>query len=261
MELDSVVCMDAYELLASLPDKSVDLLLTDAPYNTTACEWEMELDLPRWWALVKRILKPRGACVMTTSQPFTTRLIASNYEMFRYEWIWEKPNGTGYLNANRVPMKSHETIIVFCEKGTAYYPIMEKSAPYSTTSGAAGGFVRDKTVGGHQTINTGLRYPKTILRFDSEVGYHPTQKPVALFEYLIRTYTQAGDLVVDPFVGSGTTAVAARNLGRHFICGDQSAEYVAIANKRLNEPFTLPLFAEDVSAETPQTLAMFQEEG
>lgn len=267
--IDTVQCLDAYELVEGLPEASVDLLLTDAPYNTTALHWEMELDLPRWWAAVRRILKPRAACVMTASQPFTTRLIASNYEMFRYEWIWEKSNGTNFLNVNVQPFKTHENILVFSLQAAApatpntmtYYPQKTPGDPYTQTQGKQGLYKTHSPIKGlNITDSAGGRFPRSVLRFTEQRGLHPTQKPVALFEYLIKTYTQAGELVVDPFVGSGTTALAARNLGRRFICGDLSPEYVVIANKRLSEPYTLPLFAEVTFTEPAQAIGLWSEE-
>jgi len=241
LERNQIYCMDAFELMAQLPDNSVDMVLTDMPYNITACEWESKIDLAQFWLHVRRIVKPKAAVVCTASQPFTSRLVMSNILCFRHEWIWEKSQGTGYLNANRAPMKSHENILAFALQAPDYYPQLEKGQPYRATRGAVGGFVHDKTVGGYTTENNGSRYPKTILHYDNETGLHPTQKPVALFEYLIRTYTQAGDLVLDPFIGSGTTAIAARNLGRQFIGCDLSQEYVDIANKRLAQPYNVPL--------------------
>lgn len=163
--------------------------------------------------------------------------------MFRYEWIWKKSQATGFLDANRKPMKQHESILVFCERSAPYYPQMGKGLPYVTgkngNSSNYGYFNRVRTVN-----STGDRYPKTIIEFDIENGDHPTQKPVALYEYLIRTYTQPSGLVVDFCAGSGTTAIAARNLGRTFIAGDQSAEYCDVARKRLAMPFTPLLFTE-----------------
>lgn len=244
LQFNRVYHSDALLLCSALEAQSVDLFFTDMPYNTTACEWETEIDLDAFWYQVKRIIKPTTPVILTGSQPFTSKLVMSNPRMFRYEWIWEKTQGTGYLNANRNPMKSHENILIFYETLGTYTPQMERGKSYRATRGAVGGFVHDKTVGGYQTVNEGLRYPKTVLRFKSETGYHPTQKPVPMLEYLINTYSCKGDLVVDPFSGSGTTAIAARNTGRNFICGDSSAEYVAVARKRLAQPFTIPMMLE-----------------
>ena len=237
--VNSVQQVDALDLLRGLPAGSVDAIITDLPYGTTACSWDQIIPFEPMWAGVKRVLKPRGVFVTTASQPFTSKLVMSNPKWFRCEWIWRKPAGTGYLNANRQPMKNHESVIVFA-KGEHYYnPQKQKGIPYRATSGAVGGFVGDKTVGGYLTVSDGDRFPLSVISFDTDTGYHPTQKPVALYEYLIRTYTQPNDLVVDFCCGSGTTAVAAQQESRRFIAGDQSAEYVAIARKRLAQPYTL----------------------
>lgn len=256
MNIDTVTCADLFDLCATLPDASVDMILCDLPYGTTACAWDTIIPFDPMWAAFKRIVKPRAAIVLTASQPFTSALVMSNPRMFRYEWIWDKSNGGGFLNANRQPLKRHENIIVFYDRLGIYNPQMTKGKPYRCRSAAAGETTQDQSVAGWITINAGNRYPTTILDYSNDTSLHPTQKPVALFEYLIRTYTQLGDLVFDPCVGSGTTAVAARNTGRHYICGDQSQEYVNVALDRLRLPFEarvtpdkndlsgLPLFSE-----------------
>lgn len=240
--VNKVHCMDALELMRLLPDGSVDAIITDLPYGTTACSWDEIIPFEPMWAGVKRILKPRGVFVTTASQPFTSKLVMSNLKWFRCEWIARKPAGTGYLNANRQPMKNHENVIVFAQGQHSYYPQMRYGAPYRATNGAVGGFVHDKTVGGYLTVNNGERYPLSVADFTWESALHPTQKPVALYEYLIRTYTQPCELVLDFCCGSGTTAVAARNLNRKFIAGDMMQEYVGIARKRLAEPYTINMF-------------------
>lgn len=239
---NSVNCVDAIELLYGLPKASADAIITDMPYGQTACAWDSVVPFDKWWAAVKHALKPRGVMVTTASQPFTSLLVCSNLKWFRCEWIARKPTGTGYLNANRQPMKNHENVLVFADGSHNYYPQLRHGIPYRATSGAVGGFVRDKSVGGYLTISNGERYPLSVIDFTWEMGLHPTQKPVALYDYLIRTYTQPGDLVIDPFAGSGTTAVAARNLNRRYIAGDTSAEYCQIAERRLAQPYTVNMF-------------------
>lgn len=241
-ERDRVYNVDALTLLRAMPDNSVDAIVTDMPYGTTACSWDTPVPFDGWWQAVKHALKPRGVMVTTASQPFTSALVMSNPKWFRCEWIARKPAGTGYLNANRQPMKNHENVLVFAAGEHGYTPQMRSGKPYRATSGAVGGFVRDKTVGGYLTVNDGERYPLSVIDFKWEQGLHPTQKPVALFDYLIRTYTQAGALVVDPFAGSGTTLIAARNLNRRYIGGDITPEYVDIARQRLSEPYTPNMF-------------------
>jgi site-specific DNA-methyltransferase (adenine-specific) len=235
--LNQVHHADAFDLLARIPDKSVDMVLADLPYNSLKhIEWENAFDLPRMWSHIKRILKPQCVAVFTASQPFTSLLTTSNLSWFRHEWIWRKSLGTGYLNANRQPMKNHEVVLVFAEGSHKYYPQMREGEPYAHTSGSVGGFVKDKSVGGYSTINEGLRYPLTVIDFASASNtVHPTQKPVALFEYLIKTYTKENEIVLDMVSGSGTTAIAARKCNRQFICGDFTLEYVEASRKRLQE--------------------------
>lgn len=245
--LNTIQHTDLLTLCGALPSQSIDMILCDLPYGTTACAWDSIIPLEPMWEQFKRVIKPRGAIVLTASQPFTSKLVMSNPEMFRCEWIWEKPKGSGYLNANRLPLKAHEACLVFAFGLHDYYPQMKSGKPYRATRGAAGGYVQDKTVAGYLTVNNGDRYPTTVIDFDIETGLHPTQKPVALFEYLIRTYTQAGELILDPCIGSGTTAIAARQTGRQFIGGDLTLEYVEIARKRLAMPYTPPLFLDEVA--------------
>lgn len=253
--VNRVLQMDALSLLALLPDASVDAYITDLPYGTTACSWDEIIPFEPMWKEVKRTLKPRGVFVTTASQPFTSKLVMSNPKMFRYEWIWEKAIASGFLSAKYRPLREHENILVFSAGASIggangglpmpYYPQFTKGESYSTNPKSDPTSIYNK----HHcvpTVNNGTRYPQTIVAFDNERGSHPTQKPVALYEYLIRTYTQPNEFVVDFCCGSGTTALAARNLNRRFIAGDQSAEYCAVAEKRLTEPYTplMPMFLE-----------------
>lgn len=224
------------ELCAQVDDASVDMILCDLPYGTTACAWDTVIPFDTVWEHFKRVIKPKGAIVLTASQPFTSALVMSNVDWFRCEWIVRKPAGTGYLNANRQPMKNHENILIFAKGAHNYCPVMTKGERYSATSGAVGGFVRDKTVGGYLTINDGLRYPLSVIDDAWQTSKsHPTEKPVALFSYLIKTYTREGETVFDPCVGSGTTAIACQRTGRNFICGDYHLPYVEIGRKRLQD--------------------------
>jgi len=231
-----------------LEAQSVDAILTDLPYGTTACSWDTVIPFAPMWEQVKRLLRPRGAFVTTASQPFTSALVMSNPGWFRCEWIWRKPQGTGYLNANRQPMKNHENVIVFAAGAHVYNPQFRLDKPYRATSGAVGGFVRDKTVGGYQTVNDGIRFPLSVMDADSETGDHPTQKPVALYEYLVRTYTNAGDTVLDFVMGSGTTGVACVRTGRRFIGYEISEQYFSIAERRIAEAqLQAPLFPHETA--------------
>jgi site-specific DNA-methyltransferase (adenine-specific) len=241
--LNTVSCLDIFDLCGRLQNDCIDMILADLPYGITACEWDNVIPFEPMWEAFKRIIKPRGAIVLTARQPFTTELISSNFDMFRYEQIWFKSLGTGYLNAKRQPMNIHENVLLFSDGGETYNPQMRKDKPYVATSGNVGGYIKDKTVGGYVTKNYGTRYPHTVIKINSQNNtQHPTQKPVALFEYLIRTYTQPGGVVFDPCVGSGTTAIAARNTARNFVVGDNSEQYVKVARKRLELPYTMPMF-------------------
>lgn len=233
---------DLFDLCGQMADQSVDMILADLPYGTTACSWDTVIPFEPMWAAFKRIIKPRGAIVLTASQPFTSALVMSNPKWFRHEWVWQKEQGTNPYAAEYAPMKTHETVLVFCAGQPAYSPVMTKGKPYSGffSNTATIGEVYGKARSVHKP-NFGTRYPSSVITVRSETGKHPTQKPVALFEYLIRTYTQPGELVFDPTAGSGTTAVAARQTGRDYIVGDSSAEYVAIMRERLAKPYTLPM--------------------
>ena len=251
-ELDRVYHTDLLTLCSAIPPQSVDMILCDPPYGTTACAWDTVIPFEPMWAAFKRVIKPRGAIVLTASQPFTSALVMSNPRWFRYEWVWLKEQGKQPQMANRRPQKAHESVLVFSAEAPVYYPQFWKDAPYNKKAATkpqskthAPGFY------GLEKRNQVLRYPMSYLYFATETGLHPTQKPVALFRYLIRTYTQPGELVLDPTCGSGTTGVAARQEARHFIIGDSSAEYVEVARRRLAEPYTIDMFAGIASSTTP----------
>lgn len=234
--LNRVHNLDAMELMRLLPAKSVDAIITDLPYGTTACSWDEIIPFAPMWSAVKRVLKPRGVFVTTASQPFTSKLIMSNVKAFRYEWVWLKPQGSNFLDVNRKPFKAHESVLIFGYEVPIYYPQMSSGKPYRTQTDS-----KTKVYGKFnlvETVNYGERYPLSYFYFGVEDnGFHTTQKPVALYEYLISTYTQAGETVLDFCCGSGTTAVSARNLKRNYIVGDTSAEYCDIARERLKTEF------------------------
>jgi site-specific DNA-methyltransferase (adenine-specific) len=226
---------DCLKKMTLIEDGSVDMILTDLPYGTTACKWDAIIPLDELWTQYNRILKDNGAVVLTAQQPFTTTLAHSNIDNFRYEWIWEKPQGTNPLNAKVMPLKSHENILVFYRKKPTYNPQIWFSTPYS-------GFKNhDKKIGEvygsmgseHRDNPKGERYPKTVLRFKQEKGLHPTQKPVELMEYMIKTYTNEGETVLDSTMGSGTTGVAAVRTNRNFIGIELDNSYFEIAKKRI----------------------------
>ncbi len=235
-----VTNIEALELLALLPDASVDAIITDLPYGTTQSHFDVVIPFAPMWAGVRRVLKPRGVFVTTASQPFTSALVMSNPSWFRYEWIWVKSQATGFLDANRRPLKAHENIIVFAETAPPYYPQMTKGKPYKVQAkGCKTNYGKHERIA---TVNDGDRYPRTDLYFDPEVGLHATQKPVALYRYLVRTYTRPGDLVLDFCCGSATTGMACREEGRRFVLGEKDADIAATAQARLDAPYTLPMF-------------------
>jgi site-specific DNA-methyltransferase (adenine-specific) len=241
-------CGDALEWLPTLASQSIEAICTDLPYGQTSCAWDTVIPFAPMWEQVRRVLKPRGVFVTTASQPFTSTLVMSNLEWFRCEWIARKPQGTGYLNANRQPMKNHESIVVFAAGQHTYNPQMSNGKAYRATRGAVGGFVRDKTVGGYMTVNDGMRYPLTVIDATWEMGLHPTQKPVALYAYLIRTYTNAGDTVLDFCMGSGTTGVAAIQEGRRFQGCELDEGYFKIAQRRIADAQARPRLFDDSPA-------------
>lgn len=237
---------DCLEKMKDIPDKSIDMILCDLPYGTTACKWDTVIPFEPLWEQYKRLIKDNGAIVLTASQPFTSALVMSNTRLFKYDWCWRKPRGTGHLNAKKQPLRDKEDILVFYKNQPVYNPQYEKGEPYTALKGGKASKVSDKgktTYGKFmngcefRNDNDGFRYPKQVLEFGvvERETVHPTQKPVPLFEYLIRTYTNEGDTVLDNCMGSGTTGVACKNLNRNFIGIELDPEYFKIAEKRINE--------------------------
>lgn len=228
---------DCLNLLPQIPDNSVDMVLVDLPYGTTACKWDSIIPLDQLWEHYNRICKLDGAMVFTAAQPFTTILAASNLDHFKYEWIWEKPQGTNPMNAKVMPLKSHENVLVFYRKKPTYNPQMWYSTPYGGFSSNTSkiGEVYGSAQSKHRDNPEGSRYPKTVMKFKQEKGLHPTQKPVELMEYLIKTYTNPGDMVLDNTMGSGTTGVACIKTGREFTGMESDAKYFAIAEQRISD--------------------------
>jgi len=224
---------DCLERMKEIPDGSVDMVLTDPPYGTTACKWDSIIPLEPMWNQLKRIIKPNGAIVMTASQPFTTKLISSNYKMFSCQWIWEKEQGVNFMLSKKQPMKVHEDVIVFSLKQPTYNPQMTAGNPYLSGKGDSGDVTgKVKKI---QTKNKGTRYPRSIQKINRQTGLHPTQKPVALMEYLIKTYTNENQTILDFTMGSGSTGVACVNTGRNFIGIELDEDYFKIANERIKQ--------------------------
>lgn len=230
-------CLD---ILGEIEENSVDMVLCDLPYGTTACTWDSIIPLELLWEQYNRVCKESAAMVFTAAQPFTTTLAASNIKNFKYEWIWEKPQGTNPMNAKVMPLKSHENILVFYRKKPTYNPQMWFSTPYSGFSSDTSkiGEVYGKAKSKHRDNPEGSRYPKTILKFKQEKGLHPTQKPVELMRYLIRTYSNKNDLILDNTMGSGTTGVACVLENRKFIGIEKDETYFKIAQDRIKNTET-----------------------
>ena len=228
---------DCLELMKDIPDGSVDMVLCDLPYGTTRNKWDSVIPLDSLWKEYKRVVKKNGAIVLFAQTPFDKILGASNLDMLKYEWIWEKSQGTGHLNAKKMPMKSHENILVFYRQLPTYNPQWEWGKPYTATYSTHStnyGKQKDNVT----TVSDGRRYPKDVLRFgkaETDKHLHPTQKPVALLEYLIKTYTDGGETVLDNSMGSGSCGVACVNTNRHFIGIELDEGYFNIAKKRIEE--------------------------
>ena len=239
---------DCLDLLPTIADDSVDMLLVDLPYGTTACKWDSIIPLDKLWEQYNRICKESAAMVFTAAQPFTTILAASNIQNLKYEWIWEKPQGTNPMNAKVMPLKSHENILVFYKKKPIYNPQMWYSTPYSgfKSDTAKIGEVYGQAQSKHRDNPEGSRYPKTVLKFKQEKGLHPTQKPVELMEYLIKTYTNPGNTVLDNTMGSGSTGVAAVQCGRKFIGIEMDSEYYKLAKQRIESTVPVQEVVQDL---------------
>lgn len=230
---------DCLDKMKDIPDGSVDMVLCDLPYGTTRCKWDTPIDLHRLFAQYLRVLKPNAAIVLTAQQPFTSVLVMTAPDFFKYEWVWKKPKGTGHLNAKKQPMRDKEDILVFSFGIPPYYPQFSSGVPYKAKPGKSKANGED-CYGDYKDLredNPGRRYPKQIIEFSIEERnkLHPTQKPVALMEYMIRTYTNEGETVLDNTMGSGTTGVACVNTGRNFIGIELDEGYFKIAEKRIAE--------------------------
>lgn len=243
--MNQVIQGDCLEEMPKIPDKSIDMILCDLPYGTTACKWDTIIPFEPLWEQYKRIIKDNGAIVLTASQPFTSALVMSNPDMFKYEWIWEKAVGSNFATLKYMPMKEHENILVFGKGRTIYNPQMQERkgsgkarSMYTYKSNTVSGDAISNMVTNRsgEKYDENKRNPSSVQFFNNREdtrGLHPTQKPVALFEYLIKTYTNEGDLVLDNCAGSGTTGVACKNLGRNYILIEKEQEYIDIINKRI----------------------------
>lgn len=232
---------DCLEVMKDIPDKSIDMILCDLPYGTTQNKWDTIIPLDKLWEQYERVIKDNGAIALFAQAPFDKVLGVSNLKLLKYEWIWEKNRGTGHLNAKKMPMKAHENIMVFYKKLPTYNPQMREGDPYvrkdcSKSKLNKGNY--GKTNESYTTVNNGGRYPVDCLQFKVvERTVHPTQKPVDLLEYLIKTYTNDGETVLDNCMGSGSTGVACINTNRKFIGIELDEKYFEIAKDRIENTY------------------------
>lgn len=239
-DLYDLYCGDCLEVMASAPPSSVDLILCDLPYGTTQNKWDSVIPLEKLWPLYWRLAKPNAAVVLTAQCPFDKQLGASCLEHLKYEWIWHKSKATGHLNSKKQPMKAHENVLVFYKQQPNYNPqgLVKKAVP-TIRKGGNNGTNYGKS--DKDAIQEYENYPRSIVQVASEgKPVHPTQKPVALMEYLVKTYTNLGEVVLDNCMGSGTTGVACMNSDRYFIGVERDPEYFAIAEKRIKEAALKP---------------------
>jgi len=234
---------DCLERMSDIPDGSVDMVMADLPYGTTACKWDSVIPFEPLWREYRRVCKKGAAIVLTASQPFTSALVMSNADAFRHEWIWEKSKASNFLLARKQPLKAHESALTFCFGTPPYYPQKTEGKPYSGEKrggkkGSNSDVVNNVPNPQFRSGSTdGTRFPRSVQYFATPESegktYHPTQKPVALMEYFIRTYTHEGETVLDNTMGSGTTGVACKNTGRRFIGIERDEEYFKIARHRI----------------------------
>jgi site-specific DNA-methyltransferase (adenine-specific) len=264
LDINKVYQGDCLEVMQDIDNKSIDMILCDLPYGTTACSWDISIPLDKLWEQYNRIIKPTGAICLCGTEPFSSYLRISAIELFKYDWVWEKNQASGFLHSKNKPLKIHELISVFSQGTTVhktqsknrmtYNPVMSQGKPYvrkhvtltvkniaHKPSKSAFDFI------GSTIENKGVRYPTSILKYNSistSNRIHPTQKPVALFEYLIKTYTNEGGLVLDNCAGSCTTAIAAENLKRNWICIEKELEYCEKGRERIetNRKKSMSLF-------------------
>ena len=236
---------DCLQVMKSIPDRSIDMIACDLPYGSTICKWDTVIPFEPLWEQYKRIIKDNGAIVLTASQPFTSALVMSNIKMFRYEWIWKKERPTNPLLCRKQPPKYHENILVFYNKQPTFNPTKvlrkevnkrnNKPRNYKDNTKVDTEKYADRVLSG----SNDLIYGSNILEIPMQRGLHPTQKPVALFEYLIKTYTSVGDLVLDNCAGSGTTAIACLNTKRNYCLIEKEPKYIEIINDRLRQDILL----------------------
>lgn len=236
--LNQIFNEDCLEGMKRIPDGSIDCIITDPPYGTTACKWDSVIPFEPMWEQLKRIIKPNGAIVLFGSEPFSSALRMSNIKQYKYDWIWEKSHWTQFSLSKKRPLKYHEDIVVFYNSQPTYNPQMRKWKPNHSMGKIVWWELNSETQANmvaYQSQQSDMKYPKTVIKFDNPrfKGQHPTQKPVALLEYLIRTYTNEWETVLDFTIGSWTTAIAAINTNRNYIGFEMDKWYFDIAQERI----------------------------
>ena len=238
---------DCLDIMKDIPDKSIDMILCDLPYGTTSCSWDVIIPFDKMWEQYERIVKDKSPIVLTASQPFTSLLVHSRLDFFKHEWIWQKSAGSNFAALKYQPMKEHESVLVFCKNSPNYFPIMEKRkgsgasrVKYSQKTSKRGEVYGSSEYTGWEGgyYDADSRYPSSIQFFNNREitrGLHPTQKPVDLFSYLIKTYTKEGDIILDNCAGSGTTGVSAETLKRRYILIEKEDKYCQIIKDRISE--------------------------
>ena len=251
--LNQIIHADCFDVIPHIPSKSVDLIFTDMPYGTTKNQWDKVPDLPKLWTHYERIIKDNGAIVLFAQSPFDKILAVSNLKLYRYEWIWEKTTATGFLNSKKMPLKAHENLLVFYKKLPIYNPAKTKSHKKESSKASQEKGLKSNNYGKNYCrvdYCSDERYPRSVLRFstDKQKGQiHPTQKPVSLCEYIIKTYTNPDGIVLDTFAGSGTIPVASINTGRNFIAVEGNIKHFFDAKARINDVFALKQSAQNLT--------------
>jgi site-specific DNA-methyltransferase (adenine-specific) len=245
MKINKIYLGDCLQIMKQIDNDSINMVLCDLPYGSTSCKWDIIIDFKKLWEQYLRITKEKSTIVLTASNPFSSLLVNSNIKMFKHELIWEKEQGTGQLNAKKMPLKKHELILVFSKGSIVYNPqkLLNQKAynkkvnkvPINAINHNENLYNGGVPLNGYTAKNVTSRYPTSIVKFNRELKnrYHPTQKPVTLFEYLIRTYSNKGDLILDNCIGSGTTAIACKKTDRDFIGIEKDEKYFNIANQRI----------------------------
>ena len=241
--MGQIIHGDCLEVMKSIPSDSIDMILCDLPYGTTQCKWDTIIPFDKLWQEYERIIKPNGAIVLTGAEPFSSLLRLSNLKLYKYDWIWDKIKGMGFLNSKKQPMRNHENVSVFYKKQCVYNP--QKTTGHVNKKSVRRSHLQTEIYGDMKKDNvyeSTERFPRSIQEFSLDTqnsSLHPTQKPVALFEYLIKTYTNKGDIVLDNCAGSGTTAIACLNTGRDYILIEQEKKYIDVINDRVVELYDL----------------------